>query len=87
MSALARSSIANPGREQVSLEEPVTYYEVIDVRQAAFCVQEDEVQFVLPHGLIVPLNNIHRLCLLYPVQCIDFAQCIPGGCQQADLAR
>ncbi|MNG23138.1 hypothetical protein D3C84_1077070 [compost metagenome] len=73
MSALARSSIANPGRVQVSLEEPIPHHEVIGVGQTAFGVEKDEVQFVLTHRLVVSLDDIDCLRLLAPVQCIDLA--------------
>lgn len=79
--ALARPAIANASREQVSLKESVPYDEVIDVRQAAFSVQEDKVQFVLAHCLVVPLDDINGFRFPFPIQRIDLLQCFPGGCE------
>ena len=79
--ALARPAIAHPCREQVSLKEPVPYDEVVDVRQTAFGVQEDKVQFVLPYRLVVPLDDINGFRFPFPIQRIDLLQCVPGGCE------
>jgi hypothetical protein len=85
MPALARPTIADPGREQVSLEEPVADHKIVGVRQAAFRIKEDKMQFVSSHRLVVPLNNINRLRLPVPIQRINLLQRIPGGASRRTL--
>ena len=52
VSALARTAITNAGRFQVRFEEPVPHDKVADMRQAAFRVEEYEVQLVLADCLL-----------------------------------
>lgn len=85
--ALTRSTISNPGREQVSLEKSVPHHEVADVRQAAFRIQEDEVQLMLPHGFVVSFNDINGFRLLFSIQRIDLLQRISRRGEQANLPR
>lgn len=87
VSALARSAITNACRFQMRFEEPVPYDEVADVRQAAFGVQEYKVQLVLANGLVIALDDVDRVHSLELVDGVQFAQGIPGGLQQAYLAR
>lgn len=73
MPALPRPPIPHPSRVQVSLEKPVPHDKITDMRQTALAIQEDEVQFVLPHCLVVPFNDIDRLCVLVLVDRVDLA--------------
>ncbi|MDI2146136.1 hypothetical protein KBJ94_29245 [Pseudomonas sp. ITA] len=61
----------------MSVEEPVTYYEIVGVRQAAFRIQEDNVPFVFAHRPVVALDDINGVRV--PIQCIDLAKRVPRG--------
>lgn len=71
----------------MSLEESVAYDKVVGMRQAAFGVQEYKVQFVLTYRFVVSLHDVDGFRLPIPIQCIDLAQRVPRGSEQANLAR
>ncbi|MOA32636.1 hypothetical protein D3C78_1538740 [compost metagenome] len=54
--------------------------------QPTFGVQKNEVQWVLPHRLVIPLNDIDRLRILGRIHRINLPQRIPCGLQQPHLA-
>ena len=74
MPALARSAISNAGMLQVGLEEAIADIEVTDMRFAAGCVEEHEVQLVLPDRPVVSLDDVDRLRLVALRQYPKFLQ-------------
>lgn len=87
MATLARPTIANAGRFQVCFEESVPHDKIAEVRQAALDVHERKVQLVLADGLVVTLDDIHRVHGPELVDRVQLAQGIPRQLQQTHLAR
>lgn len=85
--ALASPAIPDAGRFQVCFEEPVFHPKVADVRQAALCIEEYEVQLVLADGLVVPLDDVDSVHCLELVDRVQLSNGIPREFQQTRLTR